>query len=73
MTRQSRHTGQVVAKEGPIATKALVNIAEVYRQKSDLTNAAATYMTLIVDYPENVIVVHARQQLDEITKLQQKR
>ena len=64
---------QVVAKESPIATKALVNIAEVYRQKSDLANAAATYTTLITDYPENVIVVHARQQLDEITKLQQKR
>ena len=64
---------QVVAKESPIATKALLNIAEVYRQKSDLANAAATYTTLITDYPENVIVVHARQQLDEITKLQQKR
>ena len=64
---------QVLAKESPIATKALVNIAEVYRQKSDLVNAAATYTTLITDYPENVIGVHARQQLDEITKLQQKR
>ena len=64
---------QVVAKESPIATKALVNIAEVYRQKSDLENAAATYTTLITDYPENVIVVHARQQLDEITKLQRAR
>ncbi len=64
---------QVVAKESPIITKALLNIAEVYRQKSDLANAAATYTTLITDYPENVIVVHARQQLDEITKLQQNR
>ena len=64
---------QVVAKESPIATKALIKIAEVYRQKSDLANAAATYTTLITDYPENVIVVHARQQLDEITKLQKKR
>ena len=64
---------QVVAKESPIATKALINIAEVYRQKSDLVNAAATYTTLITDYPENVVVVHARQQLDEITKLQQNR
>ena len=64
---------QVVAKESSIATKALINIAEVYRQKSDLANAAATYTTLITDYPENVIVVHARQQLDEITKLQEKR
>ena len=64
---------QVVAKESPIATKALINIAEVYRQQSDFDNAAATYTTLITDYPENVVVVHARQQLDEITKLQQKR
>ena len=64
---------QVVAKESPIATKALVNIAEVYRQKSDFDNAAATYTTLITDYPENVVVVHARQQLDEITKLQRAR
>ncbi len=64
---------QVVVKESPIATKALINIAEVYRQKSDLANAAATYTTLITDYPENVIVAHARQQLDEIRKLQQKR
>ena len=64
---------QVVAKESPIATKALLNIAEVYRQKSDLANAAATYTTLITDYPENVIIVHARQQLDEITKLQRAR
>ncbi len=64
---------QVVAKESPIATKALINIAEVYRKRSDFDNAVATYTTLITDYPENVIVVHARQQLDEIAKLQQKR
>ena len=64
---------QVVAKESPIAAKALVNIAEIYRQQDDLANATATYTTLIADYPENVIVVHARQQLDEIIKLQQNR
>ena len=64
---------QVVAQESPIAAKALVNIAEIYREQNDLANATATYTTLIIDYPENVIVVHARQQLDEITKLQQKR
>lgn len=64
---------QVIARESPIAPKALVNIAEIYRQQDDLANAAATYTTLIMDYPENVIVVYARQQLDEITKLQQKR
>ena len=63
---------QVVAQESLIAAKALVNIAEIYRQKADFTNAAETYTTLITDYPENVIVVHARQQLNEIMKLQQK-
>ncbi|MCE2412816.1 tetratricopeptide repeat protein [Candidatus Poribacteria bacterium] len=60
---------QVVARASLSVPKALVNIAEIYRQKSDFTNAAATYTTLITDYPENVIVAHARQQLDEIMKL----
>ena len=60
---------QIVAREGLTVPKALVNIAEIYRQKADLANAAATYTTLITDYPENVIVVHARQQLNEIMKL----
>ena len=64
---------QVVAQESLIAAKALVNIAEIYRQKADLDNAAATYTTLITDYPENIIVVYARQQLDEIMKLQRKK
>ena len=64
---------QIIERESAIAAKALVNIAEIYRQKSDFDNAAAIYTTLIVDYPENVIVVHARQRLDEIAKLQKKR
>ena len=64
---------QVVAKESPIAAKALVSVAEIYRQQDDFANATATYATLIANYPENVIVVHARQQLEEITNLQQKR
>jgi tetratricopeptide (TPR) repeat protein len=64
---------QIVDRESPIAAKALINIAEVYRQQDDFANATATYTTLIANYPENVIVVHARQQLDEITKLQQQR
>ena len=62
---------QVVERESLSIPKALVNIAEIYRQKADFANAAATYTTLITDYPENVIVVHARQQLDEIMKLQE--
>ena len=64
---------QIVTRESPIAAKALVNIAEIYRQQDDYTNATATYTTLIANYPENVIVVHARQQLEAIAKLQQKR
>ena len=60
---------QVVARESLSVPKALVNIAEIYRQKADFANAAATYTTLITDYPESVIVVHARQQLDEVMKL----
>ena len=64
---------QIVTQESAIAAEALVNIAEIYRQKSDFTNAVATYTTVITDYPENVIVVHARQQLDELAKVQQKR
>ena len=64
---------QVITRESPIAAKALVNIAEIYRQQDDFENATATYTTLITDYPESVIVVHARQQLDEINKRQQRR
>lgn len=64
---------QIVAQESTIAAEALVNIAEVYRQKSDFANAVAAYTTVITDYPENVIIVHARQQLDEIAKAQQQR
>ena len=64
---------QIVAQESTIAAEALVKIAEIYRQKSDFANAVATYTTVITDYPENVIIVHARQQLDEIAKVQQKR
>ena len=64
---------QIVAQESTIAAEALVNIAEIYRQKSDFVNAVATYTTVITDYPENVIVVHARQQLDELAKAQQKK
>ena len=64
---------QVIAQEGPIAPKALVHIAQIYQQQDDFANATATYTTIITNYPENVIVVHARQKLDEINKLQQKR
>ena len=64
---------QIVVHESTIAAEALVNIAEIYRQKSDFDNAVTTYTTIITDYPENVIVAHARQQLDELAKAQPKR
>ena len=64
---------QVVAQESPIAAKALMNIAEIYRENADFANATSVYTTLITDYPENVIVAHARQQLDELMKAQGKR
>ena len=63
---------QVVAQESPIAAKALMNIAEIYRENADFANATSIYTTLITDYPENVIVAHARQQLDELMKAQEK-
>lgn len=64
---------QVVAQQSLLATKALINVAEIYRRQDDFSNAASAYTTLITDYPENVMVVHARQKLDEIAGVQQKR
>ncbi len=64
---------EVVARAGLIAPKALLKIAETYRGQADLDSAAATYTTLITEFPEESIAVHARQQLDAILKIQQKR
>ena len=64
---------EVIAQESAIAVQALMNIAEIYRENADFANATSTYTTLIADYPENVIVAHARQQLDELMKAQEKR
>ncbi|MCG9130994.1 tetratricopeptide repeat protein [Candidatus Poribacteria bacterium] len=63
---------EVIAQESPMAAKALMNIAEVYRENADFANATSTYTTLIADYPQNVIVAHARQQLDALMKGQEK-
>ena len=62
----------VIAQESPMAAKALMNIAEIHRENADFANATSTYTTLIADYPKNVIVAHARQQLDELMKRQEK-
>ena len=48
-----------------------MHIADIYQQQTDITNAIATYTTLITDYPEDVITVYARQQLNKLAKLQQ--
>lgn len=60
---------QVVAQDSLLAAEALTQIADIYQKKRDFTNAMDTYTTLLTTYPDNSIVPHARQQLDEITKL----
>ncbi len=60
---------QVVSQEKPLAAEALTQIADIYRKKQDYTNAVDTYTTLLTSYPDNSIVPHIRQQLDEVTKL----
>ncbi len=53
-----------------LAVKALMHIAAIYQRQTDYANAIATYTTLITDYPEDVITVYARQQLDKLAKIQ---
>ena len=60
---------QIVSQDSPLAAEALTQIADIYRKKRDFTNALDTYTTLITTYPDNSIVPHIRQQLDELTKL----
>ena len=74
---QGRHTDaieayhQVIAVESPGAAEAQGKIAEIYREQlGDLAKAQETYSALIENYPESVIVAYARQQIDEIMKLQ---
>lgn len=59
---------QVVTLESSLAPHALTNIAEIYQQKQDWTNALETYTTLLTTFPNNTIVPHARQQMDNVTK-----
>lgn len=60
---------QVVTVKSPFAAEALTQIAEIYQSKKDYSNAADTYTTLLQTFPDNSIIPHVRQQLDEITKL----
>jgi len=63
---------QIIALENsPIAAETKAKIADIYRwQIEDLAKAQETYIALINDYPGSVIVAYARQQIDEIVKLQ---
>lgn len=60
---------QVVSIESSLAAEALTQIADIYHTREDYTNAAETYTTLLQTYPDNSIIPHVRQQLDEVTKL----
>lgn len=60
---------QVVAIESSFAAEAMAQIADIYQKRQDYTNAAETYTTLLQTYPDNSIIPHVRQQLDEISKL----
>lgn len=60
---------QVVSLESSLAAEALTQIADIYQKKKDYANAADAYTTLLQTYPDNSIIPHVRQQLDEITKL----
>ena len=60
---------QVVAQKASLAVNALTQIASIYEEKKDFTNAAETYTNLLTTYPDNSIVPHVRHQLDTLTKL----
>ncbi len=60
---------QVVSQKASLAVEALSQIASIYEEKKDFTNAAETYTILLASYPDNSIVPHVRQQLDILTKL----
>ena len=62
---------KILETETALAAKALMHIAEIYHQQTDFANAIATYTTLITDYPEDVITLYARQQLNKLANLQQ--
>ncbi|RKU26064.1 hypothetical protein C6497_14875 [Candidatus Poribacteria bacterium] len=59
---------QVVSQKTSLAVEALAEIASIYEEREDLTNAAETYTTLLTTYPDNSIIPHVRQQLDTLTK-----
>ncbi len=60
---------QVITLESPLAAEAMTQIAEIYQKKNDFSSALETYTTLLTTYPDNSIVPHVRQQLDNVTKL----
>ena len=62
---------KVVTEGGLTAAEGLNEIAAVYhRSLRDTKKALETYRRLVRDYPESVIVPHARQQVDVLAKMQ---
>ena len=62
---------QVVTSESPRAPQAQAKIADIYRWKlGDVRTALQMYSALIDSHPESVVVAYARQQIDEMQKMQ---
>ena len=62
---------QVVTSESPREPEAQAKIADIYRwQLGDIIKAMQMYSALIDSHPESVIVAYARQQINEMQKMQ---
>lgn len=62
---------RVVTSESPRAPQAQAKIADIYRWKlGDVRKALQMYSALIDSHPESVVVAYARQQIDEMQKIQ---
>ena len=62
---------QVVTSESPRALEAQAKIADIYRwQLEDVCKAMQVYSALIDNHPKSVIVAYARQQINEMQKMQ---
>ena len=62
---------QVVSSGSARAPEAQAKIADIYRwQLEDVSKAMEMYSALIDSHPESVIVAYARQQIDEMQKIQ---
>lgn len=62
---------RVAASESPRSPEAQTKIADIYRwQLGDAGKAMQVYAALIESHPESVAVAYARQQVDELQKMQ---